>query len=232
MRKIYQFQENKFLSLGIKQQHKKCAELLEHILKGNFSLLDHYNEVASWLSLTSVAAQEKVLLDRLHEHYKLSDTFRKEHSLHVLTQDRAQGEAFLPIAIYLENLRSHHNIGSIIRTVEAFRLGRCITTQEVQVGKSAMGADAWVTCEVEPLDALLTPLIALETVEGATNYYDFCFPESFTLAVGNEEYGLSDSLLARADHIIKIPLYGRKNSINVACAFAIIASEIAKQRRS
>ncbi len=94
-----------------------------------------------------------------------------------------------------------------------------------------MGTKEWVTCQYKALEACPKPLIAIETVADACPYYDFCFPDVFTLALGNEEYGLSEKVLKQADFAIQIPLYGRKNSLNVACAFAIIASEIARQKR-
>jgi tRNA G18 (ribose-2'-O)-methylase SpoU len=58
---------------------------------------------------------------------------------------------------------------------------------------------------------------------------DFIFPASFTLILGNEEYGISNESLKLADYIVEIPLFGAKNSLNVACAFAIAASQIRRQ---
>ena len=59
--------------------------------------------------------------------------------------------------------------------------------------------------------------------------YDFTFPEKFTLILGNEEYGLSDEWLNQCDQIVTIPMWGFKNSLNVASAYAIAAYEIRKQ---
>ncbi|MCE2983540.1 MAG: TrmH family RNA methyltransferase, partial [Parachlamydia sp.] len=92
--------------------------------------------------------------------------------------------------------------------------------------------DQWVSCFKEiPLSQLKKPIIALETATGAHNLYDFSFPSSFTLVVGNEEYGCSDETLHLADEWVEIPLRGRKNSLNVANAFAIAAGEIARQKK-
>jgi tRNA G18 (ribose-2'-O)-methylase SpoU len=44
--------------------------------------------------------------------------------------------------------------------------------------------------------------------------------------MGNEEYGISEKMLSRCDDFVQIPLMGQKNSINVACAFAIAAAYI------
>ena len=82
---------------------------------------------------------------------------------------------------------------------------------------------------LEHLNALKRPRIALETCEEALSLYDFSFLTSFALLLGNEEYGLSYAALQAADVILKIPLHGSKNSLNIACAFALVAGEIRRQ---
>ena len=143
----------------------------------------------------------------------------------------------LPVSVYLDNIRSAHNIGSILRTVEAFGLGEIFFSPATpfvdhpQVKKTSMGAYHYVKCKkMDQINALPRPLIVLETCEHALPIHDFAFPEAFTLAIGNEEYGCSRDLLLHADVILEIPLRGRKNSLNVANAFAIAAAEIVKQK--
>jgi len=46
--------------------------------------------------------------------------------------------------------------------------------------------------------------------------------------LGNEEYGISDEILKEVDHIVQIPMLGKKNSINVVAAFSICTFQIAK----
>jgi len=50
------------------------------------------------------------------------------------------------------------------------------------------------------------------------------------LAVGSEKYGLSDAWLARSDVTVKIPMFGRANSLNVATSAAIAIYEAVRQR--
>lgn len=47
--------------------------------------------------------------------------------------------------------------------------------------------------------------------------------EKSVLVVGNEVRGLSSAVLALADHIVEIPMRGKKESLNVAVAFGIAA---------
>jgi tRNA G18 (ribose-2'-O)-methylase SpoU len=149
-----------------------------------------------------------------------------------------QSEEAWPIAIYLDNLRSAHNVGSVIRTVEALAIGSLyfscqtpfITHQQVQ--NTAMGSTQWVSCyQGVDLSSLPRPIVVLETSPEALSLYEFIFPSSFTLVIGNEEYGCSDETLKLADYLVEIPLRGCKNSLNVANAFAIAAGEISRQKR-
>lgn len=194
-----------------------------------------------WMAISSgecLFEDNKWVSDRYHWHLKQAKISLKEHSFLLPTvQDHAEGAPFLPISIYLDRLRSCHNIGSILRTTEAFRLGNVLFSEGMagpdhdQVQKASMGTSEWVSCrQISSFSELPRPIIALETIPNSTAYYDFEFPPRFTLAVGNEEYGCSDELLAAADQFIHIPLYGRKNSLNVATAFAIVAAEIIRKK--
>jgi tRNA G18 (ribose-2'-O)-methylase SpoU len=87
-----------------------------------------------------------------------------------------------------------------------------------------------VTCEKGvSLSQLPHPVIALDTSDEAVSLNDFLFPAAFTLVLGNEEYGISDEALRLSDILVEIPLLGVKNSLNVACAFAIAAAQIRRQ---
>ncbi|MGL5626862.1 MAG: TrmH family RNA methyltransferase [Candidatus Rhabdochlamydia sp.] len=72
----------------------------------------------------------------------------------------------------------------------------------------------------------------METVPNAPSLFEFSFPKECTLLLGNEEYGLSDQALSMADQAVQIPLYGFKQSLNVASAFAIVAAVVSNQLRS
>lgn len=241
------FTFRKFLSMPLERQHKNCAELIRVIYEKmavNVPIEEDlllYRQLLIWMKEPALAVvTSKTLADQYHYHLKLAGSQHKEHGLlpHVRKKDREQAKELLPIAIYLDQIRSAHNVGSIVRTVEAFALGTLYFSKNTpyidhkQVRDTAMGTDEWVICQqVSSLESLPRPIIALETSDDAISIYDFSFPEKFTLVVGNEEYGCSDEILEIADVIVEIPLRGRKNSLNVANAFAIAASEIVRQMK-
>ncbi len=233
------FTKRKFLSLELVQQHKKCAESLRKIYasEGDFT---EYNTWISWMKLGSFSSfDRKELADRYHWHLQEARLSLKEHNLlpFIRRHDREPKEPFGQVAIYLDNVRSAYNVGSILRTLEALRLGTVYFSDKTpfidneKVQKTAMGAALIVPVQKGiSLASLPRPIIALETGEDAINVSDYPFPSTFTLILGNEEYGISDEALALADEIVQIPLFGVKNSLNVACAFAIAAAAIRNKK--
>ncbi len=57
---------------------------------------------------------------------------------------------------------------------------------------------------------------------------DFSGPTA--IAVGSEKYGLPAEWLSRADLLVRIPMFGRADSLNVATAAAIVCYEAVRQR--
>ena len=243
---MYDFSEKKFTSLTLESRHKKCAELLRRlydkmILRTEFTEdAALYNLLRRWMNHTPVDQFTPETVSNYHHlHLLEARIYRKEHSLlpSVTTGDRQLGSETWDIDVYLDNIRSAHNVGSILRTAEAFGLGTIYFSDNTpfidntQVRNTSMGTHEWVKCHAgKDLASLRKPIIVLETTEEAVSIYDFIFPPSFTLVVGNEEYGCSESSLARANYFLQIPLRGRKNSLNVANAFALVAGEISRQK--
>jgi tRNA G18 (ribose-2'-O)-methylase SpoU len=240
------FSKPKFFKLDHLQKHKKCASLLrliyENMLikKKSEKLILHYKELTSWMGISNNLEKNfKKISDLYHYHLKEAKINLKEHNLlpSIRKNDGTPKEDFLENAIYLDNVRSAYNVGSIIRTTEALRIGSLYFSEKTpfidnkKVIKISMGASNLVPCYQNPtLEKLPQPIIALETSDDAINIFDFIFPEKFTVILGNEEYGISDESLKKADYIIEIPMLGAKNSINVACAYSILAAQIKRQR--
>lgn len=240
---MIRYHQRKFLAFSLSQQHKKCAELLRCFYQNqDLKLWEHYLEILNWMHLKQPCYRDKKSIsDFYHRHLKDAGQCVKEHNLlpRIRTGDEANAKASpFPIAIYLDNLRSAHNVGSIIRTTEALQLGELhfspttAFTNHKQVKDAAMGAAEWIVCHPgADLSSLPSPIIAMETSPDAIPLDQFLFPETFTLVIGNEEYGCSEKTLKKADTIIEIPMRGRKNSLNVANAFAMAAGEILRQKR-
>ena len=137
----------------------------------------------------------------------------------------------LPISVYLEDIRSPFNVGSIFRSAESFCFKEVLlspntpTPGQSRAKRSAMGTDAimeWHTMAKEELAG--KPVFALET--GGTPIDEFDFPNEGIMILGSEETGVSPELLELAQKslgIVSIPIYGIKRSVNVGVAFGIAA---------
>ena len=136
-----------------------------------------------------------------------------------------------PITVYLEDLRSPFNVGSIFRTAEAFGAGRLILSPRTplpthpRADRTARGAGRAVPWEVLELADLESPggVFALEL--GGRDIGTFPFPPVGTVLVGSEELGLSPEALRLAEASlgrVSVPLAGAKRSLNVSVAFGIL----------
>ena len=143
----------------------------------------------------------------------------------------------VPLVVFLEDLRSPFNVGSVFRSAESFCVQRIILTPSCpkpdapRASRSAMGCDQvvpWSTGELDTLDE--ETVFALET--GGTPLDGFEFPERGAVILGNEELGISPEARKRAEEdagIVSIPLYGKKASLNVTAAFAILMYHWSRQ---
>ena len=151
----------------------------------------------------------------------------------------------VPLVFYLHNIRSGFNIGSMIRLADGFNIQSVILsgyTADItnsQVKRASLGAEKNITILKENNNfAQLSTLIkngyqpvALETASPNTELNQFHFNQKTILIVGNEKNGLDSNLLKLCDHIVKIPMYGVKNSLNVVSALSMTAYEWNKQCR-
>jgi len=222
----------KFAAFSLEKKHKKALEWLKISFEKNSSnLFSHYLEISGWLNLPEISLEHEIVSERFHYHLKQSHIGLSEHNFLTNQVDTPSTVPYLPITIYLDNLRSAANIGNIVRTTEAFRLGSLYFTPNMaqidhpKVISTSMGCSSSVPTTTK----LHNPLIALETSDDAKDIFSFKFPKKFTLILGNEEYGISKGLLDQADEIISIPLVGSKNSLNVSNAFSIAAGLIRSQ---
>ncbi len=148
-----------------------------------------------------------------------------------------------PVTAILDNLRSAFNVGSIFRTADAARIEEIICCgytahpPHLKLEKTALGTDKLVkNSHIDStLDAIKhvkkkgVAVIALETAEEAVKYTNFHYPKPCAIVVGNEALGISPEAMNEVDAVIQIPVYGFKNSINVASAFSVAIFEILRQ---
>ncbi len=131
-------------------------------------------------------------------------------------------------------------MGSIFRTSDALGVKKIylcgITGTPLQKGvlKVSLGAENSVPWEhaknawqvVEKLKKRGVQIISLELDDKSIDIKKFKPEFPCVLIVGNEVNGVSPALLKRSDKIVKIPMHGMKESMNVAVAFGIAVYKI------
>lgn len=146
--------------------------------------------------------------------------------------------AKLPVIGVLDNIRSQHNIGSIFRTSDSFRIqelylcGITATPPNREINKSALGATESVKWQyfaethsaINALKKQGYKIIAVEQAHGSILLEDYAPAdnEQIALVFGNEVSGVSEDVMEMVDACIEIPQFGTKHSFNVSVTAAIV----------
>ena len=72
--------------------------------------------------------------------------------------------------------------------------------------------------------------MGLELHQSSVNFWGAEYGRKVALLVGNEVDGIPEKLINACDLVINIPMYGKKESLNVATAFGIAAYEILRHQ--
>jgi 23S rRNA (guanosine2251-2'-O)-methyltransferase len=149
-----------------------------------------------------------------------------------------------PIQVVLDNIRSAFNVGAIFRTCDAANIEKlylCGITPyppHNRIPKTALGAIKTVSWQYfkNTEDAIITirqcndvTITSVETDKRATNFWEYGFRPPLALVFGNEVKGVSKDILKLSDSIVKIPMYGKKESLNVTTSCGIVLYEVLRK---
>ena len=153
------------------------------------------------------------------------------------------GRADLSNAIVLENVQDPGNVGTVIRTADAFGIdavflvGACADLYNPKTVRASMGTifrQRVIKTDIQSLASLLKsrgiPLYAAALDRTSSDIRDIDLLNS-AVAVGSEGHGLSGELLGVCDGSVIIPMSERTESLNAAVASAVIMWEINGRRR-
>lgn len=163
-----------------------------------------------------------------------------------LTVDEYKKAEKTPLVVVMDNVRSMHNVGSVFRTADAFRLeavylcGITATPPNNDIHKTALGAEdsvdwAYFSTALEAVRKLQNDgyeVFAVEQAEGSTKLHDFV-PEhgkKFAVVMGNEVKGVAQEVIDAADGCLEIPQFGTKHSMNVSVTAGIIIYKFAENK--
>mgnify|MGYP000203711370 FL=1 len=148
----------------------------------------------------------------------------------------------LPLVMVLDNVRSLHNVGSVLRTADAFRIeavymcGITATPPSAEIHKTALGAEDSVNWQyfedtMQAVDKLKNEgytVLAVEQVEGSLKLGNFAFEpqKKYALIMGNEVKGVRQDVVDACHQALEIPQYGTKHSMNVSVTAGIVMWEV------
>ena len=177
------------------------------------------------------------------EHRKLKST-----ELNRISAEEFKKANKLPLVVILDNVRSLHNIGSVFRTSDAFRVeciylcGITATPPHPEMHKTALGAEftvdwKYVNNAVEAVDNLRQKgyiVFSVEQAENSIMLEDMRLEQGkrYAVVLGNEVKGVQQEVIDHSDGCIEIPQYGTKHSLNVSVTAGIVIWDLFKQLKT
>ena len=162
-----------------------------------------------------------------------------------LSLDEFREAEKLPLVVVLDDVRSMHNVGSVFRTGDAFRVeavylcGITSTPPSAEIHKTALGAEdsvAWryFPTAVEAVNDLHRngyTVYSVEQVEHSTKLQRFQAEteQHYAVILGNEVKGVHQEVVDASDGCLEIPQLGTKHSMNVSVTAGIVIYKFAEQ---
>lgn len=153
----------------------------------------------------------------------------------------------IPLVVILDNIRSHHNVGSVFRTADAFRVEKILlcgyspVPPHRDIHKTALGATdsvAWSYHE-NTLQAVQWAkeqgyfTLAVEQTENSVKLHELD-PAPFkglALVFGNEVGGVEQEVIDACDQVLEVPMEGTKHSLNISVCAGIVLWEVFRKMR-
>ncbi|KAA6340269.1 putative TrmH family tRNA/rRNA methyltransferase [termite gut metagenome] len=162
--------------------------------------------------------------------------------LNRITPEEFKTAKKLPLVIVLDGVRSLHNIGSVFRTSDAFRIesvylcGITATPPHPDIHKTALGAEYTVDWNyikntvdaIEELKQNGYVVYSVEQTEGSAMLNDLVLDKKkkYAVVLGNEVKGVQQQVVDCSHGCLEIPQFGTKHSLNVSVAAGIVVWEL------
>ena len=144
------------------------------------------------------------------------------------------------VVVVLDNIRSAHNVGSVFRTCDSFKIDRlwlcgiCAVPPSAEIHKSALGAEDSVPWEhsastMDVVDRLRLDGYTIVSVEQTVHSVslesfvpEFSDGKKYALIFGNEVDGVDQAVVDASDFSLEIPQFGTKHSLNVSVSAGVV----------
>jgi 23S rRNA (guanosine2251-2'-O)-methyltransferase len=150
-----------------------------------------------------------------------------------------------PFFVILDGLEDPHNLGAIIRTVDASGSHGVIVRERRAVGLTSIAEKASAgALEYVPVARVVNISQTIDTLkhqniwvvgidrEAESKYTQIDYKPPTAIVVGGEGQGLSELVKKRCDFLVHIPMLGRISSLNASVAAAVVMYEVLRQREN
>ncbi len=222
----------------ILKNFKKNNSIKKAILQNNFNELD----ILSLLKKENIPIKymERVKMDALAKNNH-QGVILEIGDYNYCNIDDIIGNKETCKIIILDHLEDPHNLGAIVRTVEASGVDGIIlpVNRSVSVNETVMKTSVGTLydvkiCQVTNLNNTIKYLkkkgfwIYGADMDGES-YTNINFAPKSCLIIGNEGNGIARIVRESSDYIVSIPMYGKVNSLNASVAAGILIYEMVKK---
>lgn len=158
--------------------------------------------------------------------------------------EAARAKSNAPFLLLLDELEDPHNLGAILRTADAVGVDGVLIPKRrscplsATVAKTSAGAVEYVpVARIGNIAQTIKTLkqegfwIVGADMNGTSDYFDADLTGATVLVVGNEGRGISRLVRESCDILVRIPMLGKINSLNVSVAGAVLMYESLRQRK-
>lgn len=156
----------------------------------------------------------------------------------------ARQKSDVPFLLLLDELEDPHNLGAILRTADAVGVDGVLIPKRrscplsATVAKTSAGAVEYVpVARIGNVAQTLNELkregfwVVGADMDGTADYFTADLTGAVVLVVGSEGHGISRLVRETCDILVRIPMLGKINSLNVSVAGAVLMYEVLRQRR-
>ncbi len=205
---------------------------LQEIIKSAFSRI---NTSDSKPVISNESSSEK---SEFNVGHKISPSGRNDNPLKLEDKNKS-----FPLLLILDSIQDTHNVGAILRSADCSGVDGVIITKhnsapinETVVKTSAGASEHVKIAQINNLAQTIDELkqngfwIVGSYLEGAKDYTKVDYKIPIALIVGNEEKGIRKLTADKCDYLVRIPMKGKIQSLNVSVATGILLFEILRQR--
>lgn len=144
-----------------------------------------------------------------------------------------------PFLVFIRDAQNESNIGAIIRTAEAAGANAVVLPPKISISAKIVHSSMGATVHIPVMNANLFPAIKyVQTkgikvvgieMNGTKNYFEEDLKGPVMLIIGGEDHSLSEEIQNKCDSVVKIPMIGKVNSLNMSVAAGLVIYEKVRQ---